>query len=71
VNYAELIAKIQAHLQDDGVVQITTYLHSTLYDKRHMTYFRVGADGSPLVRAGKRWDDIRYCAIRFGKLVER
>jgi hypothetical protein len=29
MNYAELIAKIQP------------YLHSTLYDKRHVAYFRV------------------------------
>lgn len=67
--YAKLIADIKAHLAQGGVVQITTYTRSTLYDSRHVDFFKIGADGSPLVRSGKTFVDFRYTSVRFGRIT--
>ena len=60
-----LIEKIINHLTADGVVIISTYTRSVQYDKKHVDFFKVGDDGSPLVRRGKNWDDFRYSAVNF------
>jgi hypothetical protein len=65
-DYTELINKIIDHLKNDrGCVTLTTYGHQWEYYKKHADFFRVGADGSPLVRQGKHWNNISGCAIRF------
>ncbi len=61
----ELVNRIVKHLNDGGMVQLTTYLKSTVYDKRHADMFKSGSDGSPLVRHGKRWESFLGCGIRF------
>lgn len=61
----KLIGDIKNHLNNGGVVVISTYTKSTQYEKKHADMFKVGGDGSPLVQRGKNFDDIRYCAIRF------
>lgn len=68
-SYAKQIADIQAHLRQGGVVQITTYTRSTLYDSRHVDCFKLGTDGSPLVRSGRNFVDFRYASVRFGRLT--
>ena len=44
---------LNAHLADGGVVQMTTYQISRLYDKRHAGWFVEMADGSLGVKQGK------------------
>lgn len=66
-DYTNMIEEIKLHLSEGGRVMIATYTKATLYDKRHIEMFKVGADGSPLVQHGKRWDDIRFSTIRLYK----
>jgi hypothetical protein len=63
--YADLIAKIAAHLNSGGRVMIATYTKATVYDKRHVAMFKVGKSGSPLVQRGKHWDDFKWATVRF------
>lgn len=67
-DYTELINKIVTHLKSGGKVQITTHTKSWVYEKKHAAMFKVGNDGSPLVQSGKRWDDIRWCGVRYSIL---
>lgn len=57
-------ARIAAHLDSGGTVIVATCTHATVYSKRHAGMFRATRSGL-LVRSGKRWDCIDYCAIRF------
>ena len=51
---AEMTAqRLNGHLADNGVVQVTTYARSWLYDKRHIGWF-TEANGQLFVRDGKR-----------------
>jgi hypothetical protein len=63
----ELFNKIKETLaQKNGVVQVTTYLRSTVYKHKHADMFRQGKSGSIYVQRGRNWDCIDYCKIRFG-----
>ena len=44
--------KINSHLRDGGVAQVTTYLRSTLYTSKHAGWF-TDVDGSLYVRHGR------------------
>ena len=66
-------AELNAHLETGGVVQVTTYARSTVYEQKHAGFFR--DNGTELfVRRGKRWDclgrvDRPYVGIRLGRYV--
>lgn len=66
----ELIEKIKAHLAVEGnVVQVTTYLRSTVYEAKHRELFVTSLGGAACVKTGRksnRLDDISGCQIRFG-----
>lgn len=64
--HEELYDAIVERLREDGAVQVTTYLKSTVYDKRHVDWFKFDVKGV-YVRSGKRWDCISLCSIRFGR----
>lgn len=68
VNHKELFERIIKHLDDDGVVQVSTYTKSTLYRRKHSTMFTSDSKGV-YVKRGKNWDCISYCSIRFGRAV--
>lgn len=66
---SNLFPAIQEALSNGLRVQVTTYLHCTLYDERHKDMFAV-RNGSLYVRRGrKNWDCIDYCGIRIEKAV--
>jgi hypothetical protein len=60
-----LIEKIINHLNANGIIIISTYTKATQYDKRHVDFFKIGSDGSPLVKRGKNWDNFRYANVNF------
>lgn len=65
--------QLNARLESDGVVQITTYGKSTLYDKRHAGWFSASA-GSLYVRYGRGRNCLSagerlLVAIRSGRYV--
>lgn len=61
---AEFYPQIKSALESGLRVQVTNYMHSTIYDKRHLEMFAV-RNGSLYVRRGrKNWDCIDYCSIR-------
>jgi hypothetical protein len=65
------LAEIQAQLATPGnVVQVTTYLKSTVYEHKHAGMFKATNTGL-YVQRGKRWDDISRTSIRFGKWVDK
>jgi hypothetical protein len=41
----------------NGIVQVTTYMHSTLYKSKHKEYFKLKGE-SLKVRSGNRWNTI-------------
>ena len=45
--------QIKTHLEAGGVVQVTTYLKSTLYTAKHAAWFSEDASGSTFVRHGR------------------
>lgn len=45
--------KINDHLKSGGVVQVTTYMRSTLYAAKHAGWFSADSKGSIYVRHGK------------------
>lgn len=63
-DFSPMIDEIKNHLSKGGRVVIATHTKATIYDRRHISMFKVGKNGSPLVQRGKHWDDIRYTAIR-------
>ncbi len=66
----ELFELITKTLEDvDGVVQITTYLKSTVYTHKHRAMFVLRASGVHVQR-GRNWDCIKYSGIRTGRYVD-
>jgi hypothetical protein len=68
--------KLNAHLAAGGIVQVTTYLKSTIYDSRHSGWFTENGKGELFVRRGKSRDclgavDRPIVSIRLGRFVER
>lgn len=60
-------AKLNAHLESGGVVQVTTYLRSTIYDgPKYAGWFTASGD-SLFVRRGKGRDCINGVSIRIGR----
>jgi len=57
-------AKIAAHLASGGKVVVETCNRATVYSRRHAGLFRATSSGL-LVRNGRHWDCIDYCALRF------
>ncbi len=71
-----LYTRITDHLREGGVVQVTTYTKSTLYEPKHLGLFRApGSRGiGAYVRRGKSWDylsPLGGISVRFGRIVER
>jgi hypothetical protein len=63
--HEEMIEKIVKHLQNNGVVMLSTYTKHTQYNKKHADMFFVDKEGLPRVKRGKTSDIISGCAIRF------
>ena len=61
-----MFRQIQETLQSGGVVQVTTYTRSTLYQAKHSGMFSARKDGV-YVQSGKSVVCLNSCAIRFGK----
>jgi hypothetical protein len=74
MNSQELLSKIQSHLRSGGVVQLTTYIRSTLYSAKHADWFRINADCVE-VRNGRNWSTVTLrngqpvLGIKFGREV--
>ena len=67
-----LVDKIIEHLREGGVVQITTYTKSWIYDgAKCIPLFKNGKDGEPLVREGKRFVSFKGNGVRFGRYVDK
>jgi len=64
--HARLFKQIVDHLAENGIVQVTTYLKSTLYEKKHLSLFSANEAGV-YVQRGKKRDCISNCGIRFGR----
>jgi len=65
-----LIDQIVEHLEAGGVVQITTYTKSWIYDgakygAKLSPMFKTGSDGHPMVKQGKRFVDFYGAQVRF------
>lgn len=65
-NNAVTADKINAHLTAGGVVQVTTYLHATLYKQKHAGWF-FERDGALYVRSGR--SSVKLSAPKVGLLV--
>ncbi len=72
--HVEMFKKIQARLDEqDGIVQVSTCMRSTVFEHKHRDMFRLSKDGkSLLVQRGRNWDCIAddaagsYVSVRFG-----
>ena len=63
---SETIAeRLNAHLADDGVVQVTTYQKSWLYEKKHEGWFSMNQKGELFVRQGRG----KVCLGKGGSMV--
>lgn len=72
-----LAEKIVRHLEGGGVVQVTTYLRSVVYDgSKFAGSFRAKGNHVEALRGRKSWDSIYTfydgdaesgCSIRFGR----
>jgi len=68
--------ELNAHLKSGGVVQVTTYLKSTVYTSKHAGWFSTSKGGALLVQSGNSkvrlsLDDGKLLvAIRLGRYVE-
>lgn len=67
----KLLNEIKEHLEKDGRIQITTYLKSTIYSKKHADMFFSKNDNLH-VKRGKQSDQLSIkdqilVSIRFGK----
>lgn len=49
-----MLSRIQTHLDSDGAVQVTTYLRSTIYHRKHRDWFSVDGTGHLMVRSGRK-----------------
>lgn len=66
-----IIEEIQERLSDpDGLVQITTYYKSWVYDHRHVDFFKEDGTGAPMVRQGKRFVCFRGAGVRLGRYTK-
>lgn len=64
--------ELNEHLASGGVVQVTTYLRSTLYTRKHAGWFEQ-RNGSLYVRRGRKFDclsigDRLLVGIRLGRM---
>jgi len=76
---AELAANINKHLEAGGVVQVTTYLRSVVYNgAKYAGMFRANGNHVESRRGRKAWESVRDfyegctesgCSIRFGRYV--
>lgn len=62
---------LNEHLESGGAVQVSTYLKSTIYDSRHVGWFKE-SNGELYVKRGKGWDclwfvDRPMVSIRLGR----
>ena len=57
--------KIIETLKADGAMIVATHTKATQYGQKHLSMFRLTADGL-YVQRGKHWDCIDGCALRFG-----
>lgn len=74
-----LAAKINRHLEAGGVIQVTTYLRSVVYNgAKYAGMFRANGNHVEARRGRKSWESIRTfydgetesgCSIRFGRQV--
>ena len=70
-----LVDQIIEHLEAGGVVQISTYMHSHIYDGKKYgsklsPLFKNGKDGEPLVKQGKRFVSFKGSKVQFGHWKE-
>jgi hypothetical protein len=66
-----MIEEIRERLSDpDGIVQITTYYKSWIYDHHHVDFFKEDATGAPMVRQGKRFVCFRGASVRLGRYAK-
>ncbi len=63
----ERLDRITKHLNAGGKVMAVTYTKATMYDKRHVSMFRVSGNDL-LVQRGKKWDCLNFTPIRFSNL---
>lgn len=56
--------QINAHLANDGIVQVFSHNHATNYTKKHAGWFSQGNDGNLYVRRGKGKDCLTFNAGR-------
>jgi len=52
--------KINDWLSDGNIVTVTTYAHQWEYSKKHVGFFKIGADKNLYVRSGKSWNCLTY-----------
>ena len=66
--------EIKTHLESGGVVQITTYMKSTIYTVDHAEWFSEDSNGSTFVRHGRGKVQLTIgtkalVGIKFGRYV--
>jgi len=59
------LMKVKQHLNNGGVIQVTTYLKSWLYDAKHIDLFGEDSQGFLTIKQGKKSVSLKYCSIRF------
>ena len=64
--------ELNQHLESGGVVQVTTYLRSTIYGQKHAGYFHELEDGALAVQHGRTFNRLSMgerllVAIRKGR----
>lgn len=64
-----LLEKVQNHLNSGGVIQVTTYMKSWIYEKKHVAMFSE-KNGELFVKQGKSTVSLRYAGIRFGRYAK-
>ena len=67
-------AELNAHLESDGVVIVSTYNKSTQYNKKHAGWFSQDKNGNFWVKYGKKHNqlsigDLMLVKIRMGRFV--
>ena len=72
-DFDRIHSEIVNHLTAGGIVQVTTYARSTVYERKHASYFVAKPDGV-YVRSGKQLNQIvglvgPLVGIRMGRYV--